>query len=1122
MELKNKKGMFFSTDALIALIIILSFVLIVYPLFHYLQPSSEVHTDILSALTTLKISDVHTPFVDGLAAAGKIKDPNATVLEEMGYLYVYDPSEASALAYDVLQDFDTTENVGIWFGNTLIYSKNDTPYERARDVEVARQVISGIEAGENITGYAALATLSSSQRTQYFYFGGYVGDGNISASISYSGNISSTADIEVAISNNFSLYVNDDFIGDFEGSSNVQEPVRYTFSTASFSPGENIVELKGKNLYVAGGFIKIHYNSDATSNEDYSYKFPGIRGLINLYDGFYIPSNLSSMNLFLKLDTNYSYFLNLGNVTVYNNTGSDATQTVSLDNSYLSGILDYESLEGKNVPLRLGLYNISYIESSGSLDLFSVTDISGSMTCSEDCPLCYWSESACVSAGGVWQGPIQSAKTANNALIDAVLNLSGNRIGVLAYEYLAREEDYFPLSSSSSAPQTEVSQWDAEGGTCICCGLEKAVQSFFGKLPGGRLVTYYDFDSGVSGTVSDESGMNYDASVVGSPSSASGLDNSAIEFSGTGNDYLVMPDILNQTEGSISFWFDPDRDNSMTIFDASTSTRYFFIDIESNRYLRFHFEDSADIDINDISRSVTGIHNTGWHHVVAVWRLDRLPAAELYLDGVLVGTDTHSANTMANFDTPYIGKFRTANSPSDWSYDGKLDDFRIYTRALNRDEILELSQSTGSSCGNDLTELGEVCDGDAISCNSGSSEGVSRCDASCSGYLACDTTNTCGNGFINTGEECDDSNTISGDGCSDTCTIESRNRQILLMSDGIANTACTGQYSESLAKSQAIQVAQDACSDYGITTHTVGFGEAAEEATLISIANSGCNGTYTYSDISNLSNIYQQIANRILSQYQEQTLTANGTLVTELHPDSYINFTYPSQTFPYGLRITSEVQFSDSSGGTFLVPEDSTPLVARIASYSGPKWTTGAIINGLNIFNINSYNKDYISLGDPYQMTLVNSVLTTGENFASVTTGVSPSNQSSGSVNDKIIYTIIKNASTFTDIMTKAEGCVWEIRMEDDTTLTVSIPSTYSGSDLCYFDDVDEDRKEGYIANEFDAYQVAVKQLLNQLDFDNDGRSDAILSGEDFDITLSEISGIPFDYSTEVQVRRWV
>lgn len=31
----------------------------------------------------------------------------------------------------------------------------------------------------------------------------------------------------------------------------------------------------------------------------------------------------------------------------------------------------------------------------------------------------------------------------------------------------------------------------------------------------------------------------------------------------------------------------------------------------------------------------------------------------------------------------------------------------------------------------------------------------------------------CGNGIINLSEQCDDGNTVSGDGCSATCTIES-------------------------------------------------------------------------------------------------------------------------------------------------------------------------------------------------------------------------------------------------------------------------------------------------------------------------------------------------------------
>jgi len=61
--------------------------------------------------------------------------------------------------------------------------------------------------GELIAGYSARAFLNNAFRNKYFYFGGYVGDGVISANIDYNGVITS-ANIELAINKEFELFIN--------------------------------------------------------------------------------------------------------------------------------------------------------------------------------------------------------------------------------------------------------------------------------------------------------------------------------------------------------------------------------------------------------------------------------------------------------------------------------------------------------------------------------------------------------------------------------------------------------------------------------------------------------------------------------------------------------------------------------------------------------------------------------------------------------------------------------------------------------------------------------------------------------------------------------------------------
>jgi len=1155
MELRkvffNRRAAFFSTDALIALVIILFVIIAVRPLSDYVQPDTEIHSDILTALSTLKVSELDDVTVQSMISSGVIRNPDKTLLEQIGEFYVYNTSNAKLLANIALKNLNTTENVGIWYGDELIFSSNQTPYEEAHEVDVARQVISGIEAGQNISGYAARAFLSSDWVTNYYYFGGYVGDGNLSTMIYYQGNISDEVEIEMAISEDFDLYINGAYYDHFvKNRPSPYEPEHYTIENASdyFSEGDNILEFGGQGLFIAGGFVKVNYRGDAQlSGKNKTYYFPGVDGLINVYDGFFVPNNLTQMEISLHMNSNYTAFLNIGNVSVYQGA-TDGEETIFLDNGLLSGLIDYGSLEGKTTPLRLGLENASYLGIAQDIDVFSVTDLSGSMRCSETGSVpghyswgCYESQSYCTSCGGTWLGPISSSQDANHLLVDIILNNTGNRVGLAGYRASASDSDFHELSNDSASLDAEIDSWWADGSTCICCGINKAMEGFLDSQQvnkPGRLLVYYDFNNGVGASVADKSGLGNDGAVSGNPTSAVGIGGNSFNLDGSG-DYITIPDILDSDEGTFSIWVDSEDDTDRTILDASNPTEYFYLELDNQRDLRFQFEDADGTDFDDAEYRVSDIDTRGWAHLVGVWRYEGgTPSVELYLDGVLVDTDVDPADVMPNFLAPRIGRARSSGSGED-DFDGKIDEFRIYSKALTLAEIRGLNK-TNAVCGNGVTEVGEVCDGDAQFCESGGEEGLKECNSGCNGFLACDTTAVCGDGLIQSGEECDDGNTDNHDGCSNICEIEERYWSIVVMSDGWANVECAEQgWTPDLngngvaddAGDDAIQASIDACEDYGVVVHAVGLGDAVDTETMIAIAEeNGCGGNYYYSDATNLSNVYEQIANTILTDYVEQTLySEGGVLRTVLYPDSYIKFEYDDIDVPYGLLITAEKDFDDAFGGSFYIPPGAIPVITNIVSYSGALWTSGAFINGQSVFNLSEYGLGYIYLGDPYHVTVADSVVVAGaENTANVTLGVSKSNQtSSSSADNKIVYLIVQNISSFSDILPVAQGCSWDLQLEDDSyLLDINIPEGYSGTDDCLFDETTYDAMSGsndygHIVNHNDAYQVAALNLLRALDLNDNGKGDVPFTEQDLEITLSEIEGIPFTYYTEVQARRW-
>lgn len=353
-------------------------------------------------------------------------------------------------------------------------------------------------------------------------------------------------------------------------------------------------------------------------------------------------------------------------------------------------------------------------------------------------------------------------------------------------------------------------------------------------------------------------------------------------------------------------------------------------------------------------------------------------------------------------------------------------------------------------------------------------------------------------------------------------------QSMVVMSDGIANRQCTTEQNTGSATGDAVQAACDAWEDYNITVHAVAFGDGADELTMQQIALCG-NGTFYSSDVGGLVDLYQNISEDIIgATYVEQTVIATGNISTTLHPDSYIEFNYVQPPIPFGLIVTLENQFNNATSGNFSVPAESTIVETRVSSYSGPRWTDNVKINTTSVYKLSDYGSDYIVLGDPYSINIPNQFVSS-DNVIALTTGLAPEDSSNGSIFNKIIYTINKSVSAFSAIKASANGCIWNIQFEDDSNITgLLIPEFYNGTDNCYYgEDLYFDGEIGdpipgpIVANENDAFQVAVFILLEQLDFNANDKIDFLFTGQDLQIDLTELIGIPFTWSTEVQVRVW-
>lgn len=539
--MKSKKGFLFTLDAFLASIILVGGLLLISQ--HLLSEAPKEHleflsTDMLSALAELKMRDIYitnSTFVDNLTKLSNNTDLNLSVLEQIGtYWATNETTLATNLSEYVLNNI-LPKNTGIKltaqglssgsFGLDEVLFNNSWP--QPKNLVVGERMITGINKGSPLTGSTSSAYLRRirDKRTSSFaYFGGFVGQGNITVKLEGIPADVGPEDInkiliELDAVTNFSVIINGAPCTTLNASTTTMTPERWdiTFCNSSIYPGTNNVTLDFQGdlnkAYIMGGNIRVDYKTDelqqTISMTNKSYLFPEIRGIVNLYDSFYIPGNLTSMTIYLHYladhgvsGLNNTFYLTIGNTAVLVDTDSITEQSrILIDVDLLARGLNYSNLGTKTIPLRMGFENLTY-ESQylGNSQIMLVTDTSGSMDwkmnwCSDSCD---WGEtcpgipgsgsSACngfdrncddANINDSDTQRLSVAKCLDKQFAQDVLNISGNTLGLVSYDTNTNADTLSPTTNitrinnviGTANPQTGYS---AGGSTCICCGINSA------------------------------------------------------------------------------------------------------------------------------------------------------------------------------------------------------------------------------------------------------------------------------------------------------------------------------------------------------------------------------------------------------------------------------------------------------------------------------------------------------------------------------------------------------------------------------------------------------------------------------------------------------------------------
>ncbi|MEM0473380.1 MAG: VWA domain-containing protein [Candidatus Aenigmatarchaeota archaeon] len=505
------KGSIFTLDILlsITIIILVAFVFQTLRSDDFLQEKVYeknflASNDIISVISNLKVYEANTSTITHLLNSGVINDDEKekSVLDLItSFWFSGNVSISENISREILNNFDHC--VALFAENSLIYSSCDLTDKPSA---VSSRIETGYEMGKPSQGYIARAFVTSiKNKTTYDYafFGGYEGDGNITKKLDLPEDSKvSSVYIEGVFGNNFTFYINGNFSGIYNTTTNGLIPNRWFVCNQTLNKNycdyvhtSNTFTLNftgNKNNYVGGGYIRIDYNtSQMFSNKTTKIYLPGIDGIINLYSSFDVPGNLTDLEVYLHYKSNYTVFVTVGNKTVWRS--NQTSVSVKLNDQNLSSQLDYMFLSNKTVPIRIGTE--AFQESvGGKADVILITDISGSMNWRMDSNNNGVNRN-CNQLNFTDINRISVAKCLDAEFVNIILNVSGNRVGLVGYSGNPSSiptsssqmiVSYSNLTTSSSVLLNQINNYNPSGATGICGSLRQAIKMLLDQSNSSR------------------------------------------------------------------------------------------------------------------------------------------------------------------------------------------------------------------------------------------------------------------------------------------------------------------------------------------------------------------------------------------------------------------------------------------------------------------------------------------------------------------------------------------------------------------------------------------------------------------------------------------------------------
>lgn len=195
------------------------------------------------------------------------------------------------------------------------------------------------------------------------------------------------------------------------------------------------------------------------------------------------------------------------------------------------------------------------------------------------------------------------------------------------------------------------------------------------------LVGWWKFDEGTGATTIDSSGSGNTGTLTNSPTWTSGKTKNALSFDGS--NYVTMGNVLNLTaQITVSVWVNASSwaGNWPMIVAKDVNVAYLLMQNDDVGGSKMGFRIGAAGAPNTANGS-TDLNINQWYHVAGTYDGTTI---KIYVNGILDGSQARAGSIPTSANALQIGGY------GGLVFTGKIDDVRIYNRALSAQEIYTL------------------------------------------------------------------------------------------------------------------------------------------------------------------------------------------------------------------------------------------------------------------------------------------------------------------------------------------------------------------------------------------------------------------------------------------------